>query len=279
MAIFDGYLLISDIDGTLIDNGVLPEINREKIKYFISNGGKFSLSTGRVLKAVSAVTEKIDNISPSILANGAMIYDFDKSTVLFGDYVKKSGHEFAEYIIKNHPEIGLEIHSKDDIFSFNETKENADHEKYENFKANKADFSYVDSLDWTKVIYLPEKMNFDSISQESKNSNCGCDFFKSSAVIFGEKRVYLEQVNKNVSKAKAAKILCEILNIDPLKCCAAGDYYNDLEVIKTSAFSGVPLEAPDDIKQAADEILCSAKEGAVGDFIDRLENRIKNSYN
>ena len=69
------------------------------------------------------------------------------------------------------------------------------------------------------------------------------------------------------------------LKIDSKKCCAAGDYYNDLEVLKTSGYSGVPYEAPDDIKSAADEILCSVKKGCVGDFIDRLENRIKNSYN
>ena len=33
MPIFDGYLIISDIDGTLLDNGILPERNCEKIKY------------------------------------------------------------------------------------------------------------------------------------------------------------------------------------------------------------------------------------------------------
>lgn len=279
MPIFDGYLIISDIDGTLLDNGILPERNCEKIKYFISRGGKFSLSTGRVLKAVSAVTEKIEDISPSILANGAMIYDFKNRSVLFGDYIGESGHRFAEYIIENHPEIGLEIHSKDNIFSFNATKENSDHEKYENFKAENADFSYVDSLEWTKVIYLPEPEFHGALEKEIDNSCAECDFFKSSAMIFGEKRHYFEQVNKGVSKAKAAKRLCEILKINPEKCCAAGDYYNDLEVLKTSGYSGVPYEAPDDIKSAADEILCSVKKGCVGDFIDRLENRIKNSYN
>ena len=131
MPIFDGYLIISDIDGTLLDNGFLPEQNCEKIRYFIENGGRFSLSTGRVIKAVSSVTDRIKNISPSIFANGAMIYDLSEKKILFEDNISPEGHKFTENIIKNYPEIGLEIHSGDKIFAFNKTSENSDHEKYE----------------------------------------------------------------------------------------------------------------------------------------------------
>ena len=275
MPIFDGYLIISDIDGTLLDNGFLPEQNCEKIRYFIENGGRFSLSTGRAIKAVSSVTEKIKNISPSIFANGAMIYDLSDKRILFEDNITPEGHKFTADIIKKYPEIGLEIHSGDKIFAFNKTSENDDHEKYEGFESETADFEYVDSLSWSKVVFMPDDENYDRLKERFSDLPQCCNLFNTTAMILGKKRRYFEVVSKSVSKAAAAKKLCGILNISEEKCCAVGDYYNDLEMLKQFNLSGAPAEAPDDIKNNAKFILCSVKLGAVADFIEKIENHIK----
>ncbi len=275
MPIFDGYLIISDIDGTLLDNGFLPERNCEKIRYFIENGGRFSLSTGRVIKAVSSVTEKIKNISPSIFANGAMIYDLSGKRILFEDNISPEGHKFIGGLIKNCPQIGLEIHSGDRIFAFNKTLENSVHEEYEGFESETADFEYVDSLSWSKVVFMPDDENYDRLSEKISDLPQCCNLLNTTALILGKKRRYFEVVSKSVSKAAAAKKLCGILNISEEKCCAVGDYYNDLEMLKKFNLSGAPAEAPDDIKSNAKFILCSVKLGAVADFIEKIENHIK----
>ena len=44
MGIFSGCLFACDIDGTLLINGVINPRNIEKIEYFVSEGGCFSLS-------------------------------------------------------------------------------------------------------------------------------------------------------------------------------------------------------------------------------------------
>ena len=252
MPIFDGYLIISDIDGTLLDNGFLPEQNCEKIRYFIENGGRFSLSTGRVIKAVSSVTDRIKNISPSIFANGAMIYDLSEKKILFEDNISPEGHKFTENIIKNYPEIGLEIHSGDKIFAFNKTSENSDHEKYEGFESETADFKYVDGLSWSKVIFLAKDEDNPKLENQMQKAPKSCTLLRSAATVLGRKRHYFEFVSANASKASAAKKLCGILNI-----------------------SEAPTEAPDDIKNNAKFILCSVKLGAVADFIEKIENYIK----
>lgn len=275
MPIFDGYLIISDIDGTLLDNGYLPERNCEKIRYFTENGGIFSLSTGRAVKAVSSVTDKIGNISPSIFANGAMIYDLSEKKVLFEDNISFEGHKFTENIIKKYPEIGLEIHSADKIFAFNKTSENSDHEKYEGFESETADFKYVDGLSWTKVIFLPKNKDYTELEKETANTPKSCTLFRTAATVLGEKRRYFEIVSRSASKAAAAKKLCGILNISEEKCCAVGDYYNDLEMLKQSHLSGAPSEAPDEIKSNAEFSLCSVRLGAVADFIEKTENYIR----
>lgn len=53
MGLFSDCLFGCDIDGTLLANGVINPHNIEKIEYFISEGGHFSLSTGRTVGAVS----------------------------------------------------------------------------------------------------------------------------------------------------------------------------------------------------------------------------------
>lgn len=48
---FDGCLLVSDIDGTLVHDGKIPERNIEKIKEFKKQGGKFTIASGRSFEA------------------------------------------------------------------------------------------------------------------------------------------------------------------------------------------------------------------------------------
>ncbi len=55
---FDGYVIYSDLDGTLLNNNKeVSDENKEFINYFIENGGKFSIATGRAFEA----TEKYIN--------------------------------------------------------------------------------------------------------------------------------------------------------------------------------------------------------------------------
>ena len=82
MGIFSGCLFACDIDGTLMVNGKINPRNIEKIEYFMSEGGYFSLSTGRTVGAVGPVLDKIKRVSPSVVANGCMIYDYENKKVL-----------------------------------------------------------------------------------------------------------------------------------------------------------------------------------------------------
>ena len=57
MGIFSGCLFACDIDGTLMSSGKINPKNIEKIEYFMSEGGCFSLSTGRTVGAVGPVLD------------------------------------------------------------------------------------------------------------------------------------------------------------------------------------------------------------------------------
>lgn len=88
---FNGLLLVSDFDNTLVyteealqkcvDMPPVSDENRAAIEYFMANGGIFSVATGRAKPAFETVVDGIPMNGPTVLFNGAAIYDFpQKST-------------------------------------------------------------------------------------------------------------------------------------------------------------------------------------------------------
>ena len=54
MGIFDGVLLVSDFDDTLVDRKKrLPERTKTALSRFVAQGGKFTLASGRGLEPLS----------------------------------------------------------------------------------------------------------------------------------------------------------------------------------------------------------------------------------
>ena len=47
MSIFSGYLICSDVNGTISHNTITVQKNIDAIKYFTQNGGRFTIATGR----------------------------------------------------------------------------------------------------------------------------------------------------------------------------------------------------------------------------------------
>ena len=92
MGKFNGVLLASDYDNTLVytedallSGGKLPPLsreNREAIEYFMAEGGIFSVATGRALPSFAPIAPTIPMNGPTILFNGAAIYDFSQARYL-----------------------------------------------------------------------------------------------------------------------------------------------------------------------------------------------------
>ena len=275
MGIFDGCLLASDIDGTLIESGYINPENIKKIEFFVSEGGCFSLSTGRTAGAVSDVLNKINNISPSVVANGCMIYDFKNEKVLYEKIVPKEDIKIIKYVLENYDEVGIEAHSGKNVYTLKSTRETDLHQEYESLPTVPTKFEEIENINLNKVLFTFEnakaREKFKSEIRELDIYKNLCSIFMDTcAVIGGEVQNYHELVPSGVSKASALAKLCEILNIKKGCYFSIGDYYNDLEMIKTADISAAPVTSPDDIKQYAKYKTVSCKDGAVADFINYL---------
>lgn len=271
MGVFSGCLLACDIDGTLMANGKINSRNVEKIEYFMSEGGYFSLSTGRTVGAVGPVLSIIKRVSPSVVANGCMIYDYENKKVLDELFLPEDEYYIAKKVLDMGLNVGIEAHSGETILNLNTTQETLDHQEYEWISGEEVTFEEASRYRWNKVVYLFDNdKDLAAVKELIAGEGSSSRFIDTSAVIGGRKRNYYEQFPAGVSKASELDKLKKMLKIDNGCYFAMGDYYNDLEMIKAADISAVPSETPEDIKAYADFVAGKCEDGAVADFIDYL---------
>ncbi len=276
MGIFDNCLLASDIDGTLIDDGFLNPKNIEKIEYFMSEGGYFSLATGRSVNAISMVLNKLERVSPCVVDNGCLIYDYENSCSVYEAYISKKDYEIVKAVCELDLNVGVEVHVKDRVFTIKGTQELYSHQIYEKLETTEISFEAASKYGWNKILYTIESAeDRERLKEFLSNFESDSDYMDTIAFLDGKTRYYLEQLPKGVSKASTISKLAEILGIENGKIFAIGDYYNDLEMIKTADIGAAVQGSPDELRQSADYVTRrSCEQGAVADFIDFLVDKL-----
>lgn len=84
MGIFSDVLLTVDYDRTLTaPDSSIPERNLEAIRYFMENGGAFTVNTGRSVPMAKAFRNRVPMNAPLLLYNGSAAYDLETERLLF----------------------------------------------------------------------------------------------------------------------------------------------------------------------------------------------------
>ena len=89
MGRFDGILICSDVDGTLAAGTQVSQRNLDAIRYFQSEGGLFTLSTGRSAGYEKTFSFRLN--APMITENGARVYDPESQKTLRTVPLEESG--------------------------------------------------------------------------------------------------------------------------------------------------------------------------------------------
>ena len=120
MGKFTGVLLASDFDNTLLYTEEalragapvppLPERNREALAYFMAQGGRFAVSTGRALAAFMKYAELVPMNAPGVVCNGAALYDFETGEYLETALLDKTALERGQAILDHFPEAAVEAY-------------------------------------------------------------------------------------------------------------------------------------------------------------------------
>ena len=80
---------------------------------------------------------------------------------------------------------------------------------------------------------------------------------------------YLELVPQGISKGRGMRMIQQALGLT--KAAAIGDRENDKPMLELADFSAVPKSGDPDLQKEVDFIVDSCENGAVADFICRLE--------
>lgn len=261
---FSGYLLVSDMDATLLTSKhKISDKNREAIEYFIANGGKFTVATGRMYKAVRSFFGQLNINAPAILHNGAQIYDFAEDKVLFEQFIEEERKEALRRVYQDMPELGLEVYCEDTVYIYRSCSETTrfNNRKYE------VVYEMPDEIwnkPWIKYLLIGEKKLLDYYEPIYRR-----DYDSGYAVRSGKK--YLDIVSSGVSKGFALNRLIDILGADTQKVIAVGDNMNDIPMLEAAGISYAVDNAEKPVKEAALFHAPDNNSDAVAYIIEQLE--------
>ena len=260
---YDGYLLLSDMDGTLLSpDGTISEGNRAAISSFVQGGGLFSVATGRTHYSAWTQIHDLPINCPAIIYNGGGVYDFQKQEFLQSHCFHRSEVEncLAD-VMGMFSDITVMAFERDRIaiLSGGEWVDDLPEEEQPHFaKTGIADMRD----DVFKLVFISAGLRLAEL-RFFLSTHSMAD--KSDQVLTSES--CLELLPKGISKGMALEWLHRQLGIPVEKTIAIGDYENDAEMLRAAGISASPANAHPDILALADIVVSHHGEDAVADLI------------
>ncbi len=253
MGKFDNILILSDFDGTFAGSkGRMVERNLTAIEYFKSNGGYFTLSSGRLpcmLNIVFPTFREIVNY-PLILANGSILYDGKTDTVLselFYDGVQ------ARIDLNN-------VISKFDVIKF---------ACYTDDGELQADITPDAAIGnkWRKA-----NLTYGSDDEARRARDYINNTYGDRYACFRSHYSFTEIIGVDSGKGKRIAAL-RALSEKPFKVFCIGDFENDIEMLKMGDVAFCPSNAINEVKSISAHVVCHHDDGAIADMIKIIEEK------
>ena len=267
MGIFDGVLICSDLDGTLIgsDRAISRE-NMEAIRHFQAEGGIFTFVTGRMPSYVGDFYERVKPNGPVGCINGGGLYDFEKQEYLWTQELPCESLELVACIDESFPTVGIQVSAfyKSYFCKYNDTM--VRFRQATKLPDLRCHYSEVpDSM--AKVIFGTEDENLILQVEHALRTHPKADrfdFVRSQSNLF-------EILPKGVGKGNSITKLVECLNLDVNKTIAVGDYNNDISMFRAAKLGVAVANACPEALAAADYVTVSNDEHAIAKIIQELE--------
>lgn len=283
MGIFSDVLLTVDFDRTLTaTDSTIPERNLEAIRYFMENGGAFTVNTGRSVPMFSSLMDKVPVNAPLLLYNGSAAYDKERQEFTFAYEIDLPWRETirrAMELFPGHPVEyqGLKHHY---LFEPNEMwRDFCAHQPCPWGFATLEDdlgpflkFSvYGEIRDVTVAdLYNGTQEEFRRMDQVEQTLNRE---FGDKCVVFRAANRIIDVHAKGVSKARSARDLQKELGRKILVC--VGDGENDIAMLEAADYAFCPSDAI--VKERFPNV-CPCGEGAVADVIyKKIPEILKNN--
>lgn len=277
MGIFSSVLLYADYDHTLTGlDGRVPQRNLAAIRYFMDEGGRFAVASGRSLTMCGAFRDIVPCNAPLILFNGALAYDMENRRTIFCREIPLEPEKALRMTIERFPENVVELQGLEAHYAF------GDYPVWRAFgRRNRACFrqisfseipkpfvkfsmagAYVDDTVTQFYSGTPEQLAaFDQAEAWLRET-----FGQVCVVDRAAPRILDLQV-KGTSKGAAAREMKAYLKAKKLIC--VGDGLNDLSMLDAADLAFVPGDANPTLRERFHTV-CPCGQGAVADVINCL---------
>lgn len=268
MAKFDGILICTDLDGTLLRNDkTISTENIEAIEYFKKEGGLFTIITGRMPHTAFDICKNARINAPFGCVNGAGLYDYYKGEYIWKLALSDDFGELVELVDEKLPDVGIQVNT---FYKTYFSKENTIMELFRKVtNAPNLVCNYKDvKRPIAKILFgieTEEEMQETIKLLDNHPLSEKFDFIRSERYLY-------EILPKGIGKGTAITKLCECLGLDKSKTIAIGDYNNDISMFNAAKIGIAVSNACQDAKNAADFITVSNEEHAIAQVIYDLES-------
>lgn len=273
MGIFSDILLTVDYDRTLTaPDSTIPQRNIEAIRYFIENGGAFTVNTGRSLPMAQAFIDKVPVNAPLLLYTGAVAYDVQREQITFLHEIQMDMWETVRELMELFPDLTVEVQALDKHYDF------APNPAWDAFSAHNCAYATAeDGQDlgpFVKFALYGELRDVtvdhlfhgsaEEISRMDRAEELLNRRFGDKIAAFRAGPRIIDVQAKGISKGRAAQELKERLGRKILVCM--GDAENDVVMLQGADYAFVPADA---ILKDRFPNVCECADGAVADVIYR----------
>ena len=283
MGIFSDVLLTVDFDRTMTaqDHSV-PERNLEAVRYFMENGGIFTINTGRSVPMTKVFRDKVPVNAPLLLYNGSAAYDLQEQKLSFMHPIDLDLWTTVRELLETFPHLTVEVQGLDAHYNF------IPNPMFDAFSRHNDCAHALAEMDQDIGPFLKFTLYgdfhtellsdlFDGTPEEIARIDAAeavlREKYGEKIAIFRAAARIIDVHASGVSKNRSARELQQRLGRKLLVC--VGDAPNDISMLDGADFSFVPADAA-----LADqyENVCPCGEGAVADVIYKKIPEILKKY-
>ncbi|MCI9332470.1 MAG: HAD-IIB family hydrolase [Oscillibacter sp.] len=279
MGKFDGVLLASDFDNTLLytedalrGGGPVPPLlarNREALEYFMAQGGRFAIATGRALAAFLRYAKDVPMNAPGVVCNGAAIYDFQKEEYLETAMLDAAARERGQTVLDRFPSVAVEAyHIENVIHVVHPNHISRQHEHITHAALTEAPSLLEVPLPLGKLLFEADHEVLEEVLAHLVRQGWAEDY----ELIFSVSHL-LEMTIKGATKGGMVRRLAARLGISMNHVYCAGDEANDLSMLAVAAGGFAPANAAPAVLASGATVVRDAREGAIAEVVEILDRK------
>lgn len=254
MGKFTGLLLASDYDNTLTYTEEalrlcrpMPPVskaNQAAIRYFMAEGGIFSVATGRAKPAFEAVADGVPMNGPTVLFNGAAIYDFSTGKYLCEAFLPETARAHIAQTIRELPFAAVELyHDNNDIHALQPNDVTRRH-----LHVTHSPTVIVDSME-----QVPSPISKALFSTEPAHQAALLDYLRGQGwygdyEIVASSESLVELTARGANKGGMVRRLAALLHIPQANVACVGDHANDISMLTWAGMAFAPANALPEVR-------------------------------